>query len=121
MFMEYLSGRALLARHYERLRLKYEQETRRLQECVDPALPIVNLDGVALLPALENELDIPPQAVQATLRRVKFDEEQQHPSRETARGQLQYRRIQRGQAYRPGRHAEPTGSGWENTSSPTLY
>lgn len=121
VFMEYLSGRALLARHYERLRLKYEQETCRLQDCVDPALPIVNLDGVALLPALENELDIPPQAVQATLRRVKFDEEQQHPSRETARGHLQYKRIQRGQAYRPGRYAEPTGSGWENTSSPTLY
>lgn len=121
VFRDYLAERRSLARHHERLRALYEQTVYRLQESVDPALPIVNLDGVALLPAHENELDIPPQAVQATLRRVKFDEEQQHPSRETARGQLQYRRIQRGQAYRPGRYAEPTGRGWEDTSSPMLY
>lgn len=121
MFKDYLAGRRSLARCHERLRALYEQTVYRLQKSVDPALPIVNLDGVALLSAHENGLDIPPQAVQVTLRRVKFDERQQHPSRETARGQLQYRRIQRGQAYRPGRYAEPTGRGWEDTSSPALY
>lgn len=126
MFRDYLSGRKLLARHYERLRLTHELSTWRLLESVDPALPIVNLDGVALLPAHESEPSIPPQAKQATLRRVKFDEDQQHPSRETARRQLQYKRIQRGRrneanAYRPGKYTDPTGRGWENTSSPELY
>ena len=116
MFRDYLSGRKLLARHYERLRLTHELSTWRLLESVDPALPIVNLDGVALLPAHESEPSIPPQAKQATLRRVKFDEDQQHPSRETARGQLQYKRIQRGRrseanAYRPGKYTDPTGRG----------
>lgn len=126
MFKDYLSGRRLLARHYERLRLTHGLSAWRLLESVDPALPIVNLDGVALLPAHESEPSITPQAKQATLRRVKFDEDQQHPSRETARGQLQYKRIQRGRgseatAYKPGRYADPTGRGWENTSSPVLY
>ena len=100
-FRDYLSGRRLLARHYERLRATYEQNTRLLQESVDPALPVVDLDGVALLPAPGNEPSIPPQAEQVTPRRVTFDEDQQHPSRETARGLLEYKRIQRGKAYRP--------------------
>ena len=125
-FRDYLSGRKLLARHYERLRLTYELYACRLREYVDPALPIVDLDGVALLPANEIEPSIAPQARQATLRRVKFDEDQQHPSRETARRPLQFKRIQKGRrseanAYRPGRYADPTGRGWENTSSPALY
>jgi len=120
-FRDYLAGRRLLARHYERLRAKYEQNARLLQESVDPALPIVDLNGVSVLPAPESEPSIPPQAKQATPRRVTFDEDQQHPSRETARGSLQYRRSQRGKAYRPGRYADPTGRGWENTSSPMLY
>jgi hypothetical protein len=119
-FRDYRAGRRLLARHYERLRATYEQTVRLLQESVDPALPVVDLDGVALLPAPESEPSIPPQAEQVTPRRVTFDEDQQHPSRETARGPLQFKRIQRGKAYQPGRYA-PTGRGWENTSSPMLY
>lgn len=85
-FRGYLSGRRLLARHYERLRATYEQNTRLLQESVDPALPIVDLNGVAMLPDPESEPSIALQAEQATSRRVKFDEGQQNPSRETARG-----------------------------------
>ena len=125
-FRDYVFGRKLLARRYERLRLKYELKSCRLQEAVDPELPIVNLDGLALLSARQNEPRITSQAEQATLRRVKFDEEQQHPSRETARRRMQFKRKQRGprsetNAYRPGRYADPTGRGWENTSSPVLY
>lgn len=125
-FRDYVFGRKLLARRYERLRLRYELKSCRLQEAVDPELPIVNLDGLALLSARQNEPRITSQAEQATLRRVKFDEEQQHPSRETARRRMQFKRKQRGprseaNAYRPGRYADPTGRGWENTSSPVLY
>jgi hypothetical protein len=55
-FRGYLAGRKLLARHYERLRATYEQNVRLLQESVDPALPVVDLDGVPLLPAPETRL-----------------------------------------------------------------
>ena len=125
-FRDYVSGRKLLARHYERLRLEYELKACRLQESVNPELPMVNLDGVALLPSRENKPSVASQTEQATIRRVRFDEEQQHPSRETARRRMQFKRKQRGprseaNAYRPGRYADPAGRGWENTSSPVLY
>lgn len=125
-FRDYVFGRKLLARRYERLRLKYELNACRLQESVDPALPIVDLDGVALLPVHGSEASTTLQAEQTTLRRVTFDEDQQHPSRETARRRMQFKRKQRGprseaNTYRPGRYADPTGRGWENTSSPVLY
>ncbi|GAB7336179.1 hypothetical protein MBLNU13_g08952t1 [Cladosporium sp. NU13] len=125
-FKDYLTERKRLARHYERLRLEYELNACRLQGFVDPALPIVDLDGVALLPVHGNEPSTAPKADQATLHRVRFDENQQHPSRETARRHMQFKRIQRGprskaNAYRPGRYADPTGRVWENTSSPVLY
>lgn len=123
---DYVFGRKLLARHYERLRLKYELNACRLQGFVDPALPIVDLDGVALLPVHGSEPSATPYAKQAPLRRVTFDEDQQHPSRETARRRMQFKRKQRGprseaNAYRPGKYADLTGRGWENTSSPVFY
>jgi hypothetical protein len=125
-FRDYVFGRKRLARQYERLRLKYELNACRLQESVDPELPIVNLDGVALLPVHGSDPNTAWQAEQATLRRVRFDEVQRHPSMETARRRMQFKRKQRGprseaNTYRPGRYADPTGRGWENTSSPVLY
>ena len=120
---EYRSRRKGLARKYERLRVLYEMSIDLLLESVNPALPIVDLNGVVLLPLPEHYA---PQAKQTRPRRVTFDEDQHHPSRETARTQWQFNRTQpnrrrRGHAYEPGRYADLTGRGWENTSSPVLY
>lgn len=128
LYKRYMSRRKSLARRYERSRLAYERAVRHHQEIGDSALPVVNKHGVALIPSLayENEPAVRPRKKQATLHRVRFQEDQEHPSQETARKKDLFYRRQRAQggkraAYEPGRWADQTGYGWEDTSKPVLY
>lgn len=113
--------RRRLARLYVRSRVSYEQFARLGLEHSDPALPIVNRRGVPLLSSLldAGTPTAEPQRTAATSNRVRFDESQTHPCRETARGQEQYRR--KFSSYKPGRYAPAEGEDWEDTSSPVLY
>jgi hypothetical protein len=113
--------RKRLAEFYEASRLEYEREARHHQEHGDPALPIVNVRGVALLPSLvyENEPAAWPRRSAAKSRRVTFDESQPQPSRETGRTRDQYKRKR--PSYVPGRYAAPKDRPHENTAQPVLY
>lgn len=122
------SKRKDLARSYRKSRLLYEESSRYHQEHSDPELPIVNYLGVSLLPSLayESQSTVTPRRRAAKLGRVRFDESQPHPSRETARSRLSYWRFSKERqakinAYVPGRYAAPTKEGWEDTSEPELY
>lgn len=117
-FREYMTRRKSLARRYERSRLAYEINARDHQEHLASSLPIVNKHGAALIQSLEyeNQLIVRPRERQTSPRRVRFEEDQQHPTRDTARSTYRYKR--RTKAYRPGRYADITGNGWENTSNP---
>lgn len=129
LYKRYVSRRKALARRYERSRLAYERAVRHHQETNHSTLPVVNKHGVALFPSLayETEPVVRPRKKQATLHRVRFQEDQEHPSQETARKKdLFYRRqcVQGGKkrdAYEPGWWADQTGNGWEDTSKPVLY
>jgi hypothetical protein len=127
LFGEYLGRRKYLARCYEKTLLAYELSVRRLQELVDPAHPIVSQYGEVLLPLPAYQTPVVgAQAGQPTARHVTFDENQQHPSRETARRKSRYRRPSSDEeshatAYRPGKYADTTGKGWENTSKMVPY
>jgi hypothetical protein len=113
--------RKRLSRFYEASRLEYERAARRHQELADPALPMVNHRGVALLLSLadENQPAATPRRAAAKSRGVTFDDSQPQPSRETARSREQYKRTR--PAYVPGRYAAPKDQEHENTAKPTLY
>lgn len=115
------ADRRRLARLYARSRVIYEQFARFHQRHSDPALPIVNRRGVPLPPSLADASTptAKPRRTPATPNRVRFNESQTHPSRETARGQKQY--WHEFSACKPGRYAPAEGGDGEDTSSPVLY
>jgi hypothetical protein len=122
LFRPYLSRRKDLKKLYLRMRVVYERNACCLQEIVDPALPIVNQVGDILvpLPGYASGPVAGAHAGQATPRHVTFYENQQHPSRETARHGSRYWR-KAGEYYKPGKCADTTGRGFEDTSEVVLY
>lgn len=102
---------------YMRMLSQYETAARWHQEHVDPALPLVNERGVALIPSLayQNEPATRPRKTP----KLRFEESYQDPTRETARRQVQYWRSK--PAYQPGRYVDTSGEGFLDTSNPDLH
>ncbi|KAM0715502.1 hypothetical protein Q7P37_009000 [Cladosporium fusiforme] len=86
----------------------------------DPEYPTVNKRGTALLPTKSSSGAFEPweSVKSATPKRVAFDETLEHPTRETGRRHLSYKR--RATVYVPGKYADKSGNSFWNTSNPIM-
>lgn len=112
-----------ICNQYQAERFVYENKVIQFQK-YQPDLPPVSARGVTLLPPVGSEYEVAvpdrrdPTPTTPT-RRVTFAEDQEYPSRDTARMSTGFKRT--GPGYQPGRYADTTGQGHLNTSRVTLY
>lgn len=119
-FGVYRSEWKSLYNEFRSARVEYANAAAYHREHDDPEFPTVNKRGAALLSRKSSVENIEDQSWRrsASTKSVSFDETENHPTRETGRHHLEFKRSV--SVYVPGKYADRTGNSWLNTSDPTL-